>query len=137
MNSSSRSATPDSSFAAADRWLRDYGKAWEEASPQRAGELFTEDCRYYETPFSKPEIGRDGVARYWQAVPDSQSEVVFQHQVLAIQGQSVIAHWSASFTRVPSGVHVKLDGVFALEFTDAGLCSSLREWWHREETPPT
>ncbi len=125
------------SQAGADNWLRNYGKAWKEAAPQRASELFTEDCRYYETPFSKPEIGRDGVAKYWQAVPDSQSEVVFQHQVLAIQGQSVIAHWSASFTRVPSGVHVKLDGVFALEFTDAGLCSSLREWWHREETPPT
>ena len=54
------------SQAGADNWLRNYGKAWEEAAPQRAGELFTEDCRYYETPFSEPEIGRDGVAKYWQ-----------------------------------------------------------------------
>ncbi|TAK42864.1 MAG: nuclear transport factor 2 family protein [Betaproteobacteria bacterium] len=125
------------SSAAADSWLRNYGSAWEQASPQAARKLFTEDCRYFETPFSKPAIGRDGVARYWQAVPDSQTDVAFSHEVLAIQGQTVIAHWSASFTRVPSGNRVKLDGVFVLEFTDAGLCSSLREWWHREETPST
>lgn len=137
MNNFSRSAMPDFSFAAADRWLRDYGKAWEQASPRLASALFTEDCRYYETPFAEPAVGRDGVAGYWQAVPDSQTDITFRHEVLAIQGRTVIAHWSASFTRVPSGIRVKLDGVFVLEFDDAGLCSSLREWWHREETAPT
>lgn len=136
MSSSSRSARPDPFFAAADRWLRDYGKAWEQASPQLASALFTDDCRYYETPFAAPAIGRDGVARYWQAVPDSQADIAFRHQVLAIQGPNVIAHWSASFTRVPTGIRVRLDGVFVLEFDANGLCRSLREWWHREETAP-
>jgi hypothetical protein len=32
---------------------------------------------------------------------------------------------------------VRLDGVFVLEFSEDGLCRSLREWWHRDEaTPP-
>jgi hypothetical protein len=36
-----------------------------------------------------------------------------------------------------TGTRVNLDGVFMLEFSDAGTCSTLREWWHREETPPS
>lgn len=102
--------------------------------PDIAIQLFSDDCRYFETPFSEPQIGREGVARYWQAVPESQSDITFRYQVLAVQAQTVIAHWSASFTRIPSHTRVNLDGVFVLEFTDAGLCSTLREWWHREET---
>ena len=103
--------------------------------PVQAAELFSEDCRYYETPFSAPAVGRDAVRSYWQAVPEGQVGVSFRFRVLAVQSRTVLAHWSASFTRVPTGARVNLDGVFLLEFVDSGLCSSLREWWHREETP--
>ncbi len=122
-------------LVAADNWLKKYGRAWEEGAPHLASELFTDDCSYFETPFSEPEIGRNGVFKYWQAVPDSQSNVTFHYRVLAVQAQTVIAHWYASFTRIPSRTRVNLDGMFVLEFADTGLCSTLREWWHREETP--
>lgn len=123
------------SFAAADRWLTEYGRAWEEGDPRLAAGLFAEGCRYFETPFSEPAAGRDGVQKYWQAVPGGQTDVSFRWRILAVQAQTVIAHWGASFTRVSNGSHVKLDGVFVLEFDDSGLCSTLREWWHREEAP--
>ena len=121
--------------ATADRWLKKYGQAWQEGDPRLAARLFTETCRYFETPFSEPAVGRGGVSKYWQAVPDGQTDITFRFRVLAVQSQTVIAHWNASFTRVSSGAHVKLDGMFVLEFDDSGLCSSLREWWHREEAP--
>ena len=122
--------------ADAERWLKSYGEAWEQRSPERASELFSDDCRYYETPFMEPAVGRAGVLRYWQAVPEGQRDIVFQYRVLAVQSQTVMAHWSASFTRRANGKRVKLDGVFLLEYTPEGLCSSLREWWHREEAAP-
>jgi hypothetical protein len=121
--------------ATADDWLKKYGQAWEERAPHMAAQLFAEDCRYYETPFSEPQIGRDGVLKYWQAVPEGQIDVAFHYGVLSVQSHIVIAHWSASFTRISSRVRVRLDGVFLLEFNDQGLCSTLREWWHRDETP--
>lgn len=121
--------------SAANDWLMRYGNAWERADPAAAAVLFSPDCRYFETPFSEPAVGRDGVAAYWSAVPEGQAEVRFAHHLLAIQDRTVLAHWSAAFRRRATGVKVELDGMFALTFDDAGLCRELREWWHRRETP--
>lgn len=121
--------------ASAEDWLRRYGVAWEHADPAAAAELFTEDCQYFETPFSPPACGREGVLQYWSAVQEGQADVSFRFRLLAVQSSTVIAHWSASFTRRVSGSSVTLDGVFVLEFDNRGLCRTLREWWHREETP--
>ena len=120
----------------AEHWLQRYGDAWERADPAAAAQLFTEDCQYFETPFSPPACGREGVLRYWSAVPDGQADVSFRFRLLAVQVNTVIAHWSASLTRRASGSRVALDGVFVLEFDERGLCRTLREWWHREERPP-
>lgn len=117
----------------AEAWLARYGEAWTRGDPELAASLFSEDCRYYETPYAEPAVGRDGVRRYWQAVPDAQRDVNFAFTVLAVDSWRVIAHWNASFVRVPSGAQVALDGVFVLEFTDGATCRSLREWWHRSE----
>lgn len=120
---------------AAEDWLRRYGEAWERADPAAAAQLFTEDCQYFETPFSPPACGREGVLQYWSAVPEGQADVSFQYRLLAVQSSTAIAHWNASFTRRATGSGVALDGVFVLEFDDRGRCRSLREWWHREESP--
>jgi hypothetical protein len=119
----------------AEAWLARYGEAWIRADPALASSLFSDDCRYFETPYSEPAAGRAGVRRYWQAVPDGQRDVRFDFQVLAVDGGTVIAHWTASFVRVASGAQVALDGMFLLEFADASHCRSLREWWHRSESP--
>jgi ketosteroid isomerase-like protein len=120
----------------AEHWLQRYGDAWERADPAAAAQLFTEDCQYFETPFSPPACGPEGVLRYWSAVPEGQTDVSFRFRLLAVQSSTVIAHWSASFTRRANGSSVALDGVFVLEFDERGLCRTLREWWHREESPP-
>ena len=118
----------------AEAWLTRYGQAWTQGDPALAASLFSEDCRYYETPYSEPFVGRDGVHRYWQAVPDAQRDVRFGFKVLAVDGDAVVAHWQASFVRVSSGAQVALDGMFLLEFADASQCRTLREWWHRSES---
>lgn len=120
---------------AVEAWLARYGEAWMQADPDLAATLFSDDCRYYETPYSEPCVGRAGVRRYWQVVPEHQRDVRFGFRLLAVEGDSAVAHWTASFVRLASGARVRLDGVFLLEFTDGGLCHTLREWWHRAETP--
>ena len=119
-----------------ERWLHDYGQAWQHADPQRAAALFTDDCRYFETPFAPPAVGRDGVLAYWQAVPDGQADIAFAWRLVAVEGEVALAHWSASFTRKAGGTRVHLDGMFELAFdTGSGRCRTLREWWHAEERP--
>jgi nuclear transport factor 2 (NTF2) superfamily protein len=123
---------------ALERWLDAYGRAWETMDPDAAIALFTEDASYQETPYDDPMRGSDQIRAYWAGVPEAQRDIRFEHEILAVVGNRGIAHWQASFTRVPSGADVTLDGIFVLDFDPDGRCETLREWWRlREELPAT
>lgn len=115
------------------RWLAAYEKAWEERDAAQAGALFTGDARYFETPYAEPFVGRSGVEEYWARVTAGQRDVDFSSEVLAANGSTGIARWSARFTLADAGVGIELDGIFVLEFEDADTVRVLREWWM---TPP-
>ncbi|HEX2531916.1 MAG TPA: nuclear transport factor 2 family protein [Burkholderiaceae bacterium] len=119
---------------AVDRWLGFYGDAWVKRDPARAAALFAADAAYFETPFDAPFCGRDTIYAYWEAVPRSQENISFRSRAIAVTAETAIAHLEAAFTRIPGGQRVELDGVFFLAFDRAGLCTTLREWWHRRET---
>ena len=112
------------------RWLEAYGRAWQERDPAAAQALFSEDARYWETPYAEPFEGRGGVGEYWARVTADQDGVDFDYEVLAVAGVKGMARWSARFRSISGDVPVELDGVFVLEFSDADHVGSLREWWH-------
>jgi len=113
-----------------EKWLDAYGHAWETRDPQAIAELFTEEATYQETPFVEPMRGRAAIREYWMnAVVRTQQQIRFGYEILAVAGDSCIAHWWASFIRVATQARVKLDGIFLLTFTSGGLCRELREWW--------
>lgn len=118
-------------------WLEAYGRAWEEGDAAAAAALFAPDAAYYETPFDPPMTGREAIIAYWQeGAASAQRDVRFQYKALAVAGDLGLNHWTAAFTRVPSGVRVRLDGVMAVRFDTDGRCVEFREWWHRMESPP-
>jgi hypothetical protein len=119
------------------RWLDAYGRAWETGDADAAVQLYTPDVKYHETPFDEPDCGIEAVYGYCKEASDSQRDVRFWHDAHVVDGDRGIAHWGASFVRVPSGISVELDGIFVLKFDEHGKCSELREWWHRRETPAT
>src|SRR5262245_51431638 len=114
-------------------WLERYKKAWEERDPEAAASLFNDDVNYYETPFGPPARGKDGIRTYWSAATQHQKDIHFTYEIVSAGVNIGVARWSAEYTRVPSEVRARLDGVFVLEFDDIGRCESLREWWHRTE----
>jgi len=115
-------------------WLDGYGRAWENKDPDAAGALFAENASYHETPYDEPMQGRSAVVEYWSHVPRTQENIHFSYEVLGLQGDKAFVHWASSFTRIPSNSKVKLDGIFALRFDERNLCTSLREWWMRQES---
>ncbi len=123
---STRELTP----AAVEAWLARYEEAWEQRDPALAAALFTENAAYHEMPFDAPKAGRTGIRDYWATVTADQRDVDFKSQVVAVNGATAVARWSARLKSASSGVRVELDGVFVLTFEDGGLCSELREWWH-------
>jgi hypothetical protein len=116
--------------AALEAWLARYKNAWEQRDPAQAAALFTAEAPYHETPFDAPKAGGTGIRDYWATVTADQRDVDFKAHVVAVNGQTGIARWSARLTSASSGTKVELDGVFILRFDGSGLCSELREWWH-------
>jgi ketosteroid isomerase-like protein len=118
------------SNAALETWLQKYGAAWESRDAAAAGKLFTPDATYHEMPFDPAKQGRAAIHDYWKTVTADQREIKFESQVIAVNGNTGVAHWKATFKLASNGATVALDGVFVLEFDASGECKSLREWWH-------
>jgi hypothetical protein len=116
-----------------ETWLDAYGRAWETQDPGAAAELFTEDAAYHETPFAEPMRGRAEIVEYWSDVPRTQQDVSFDYEILATTETGGVAHWRASFLRLPANDPVELDGIFLVELDADGRCTEFREWWHIQE----
>ena len=115
---------------ALEAWLERYGAAWEARDASAAGRLFAAEARYHEAPFDEPKMDRAGIEDYWRGVTADQREVQFESRVIAVRGDTGVAHWSAKFRLASTGATVELDGIFVLEFDANGECRTLREWWH-------
>lgn len=127
--SSGVQAAPLSS-AALESWLQRYGAAWEARNAATAGQLFTAAATYHEMPFDPPKQGRAAIEEYWRTVTADQRDIKFESRVIAVNGNTGVAHWTATFRVASTGATLALDGVFVLEFDASGQCTALREWWH-------
>jgi len=114
-------------------WVAALGRAWEAKDAGAAAALFAEDATYQEDSFAEPMHGRDQIRAYWAEVPLTQENIVFNYEVIAVTGDLGVAHWWTSLERKPSGVPVKLDGVFAVTMDAHGRGKTFREWWQKQE----
>ncbi len=62
-------------------WLASLGQAWEARDAEAFAALFTEDVRYYWTPFEAPKEGREGVAAAFRAAVARQSDIRFGFEI--------------------------------------------------------
>jgi ketosteroid isomerase-like protein len=114
-------------------WLEEYGRAWMGRDARAAAELYTVDGTYQVTPFVEPMRGRAAILTYWTHVAETERDIEFGYEVLAVSAEMGIAQWWASFVIVPQGLQTKLDGIFVIDLDAEGRCRSLREWWHKEQ----
>jgi hypothetical protein len=116
-----------------NNWLDAYGRAWEARDPRAAAELYAADGTYQVTPFVEPLRGHEAIFDYWTEVARMETEISFSYEILAVLAQFGIARWRASFVIMPPGLPTKLDGIFLITLNAAGKCTSLREWWHKQQ----
>ena len=116
-------------------WLERYGEAWKKRNPKSAAELFSEDGTYQVTPFEEPMRGRAAIFEYWSHVAKTEQNIDFGFEILAATQEMGVARWWASFVIVPQALHTKLDGIFLIRLDAEGRCTSLREWWHKQQHP--
>lgn len=119
--------------AAFKSWLDAYGKAWESRDGKAATALYAQGGTYQVTPFVEPLRGRKAIFEYWSNVARTEENVQFGYEILVANRELNIARWSASFVIVPQGLKTKLDGIFVISLDEEGRCTSLREWWHKQQ----
>jgi hypothetical protein len=120
-----------------ENWLKRYGEAWETRDADKLVPLFTDDVLYYETPFDEAMHGSDAIRAYWSVLPMTQDHIHFHYRIVSVQPEQSVAQWWASFIRLPTKMHVKIDGVMICEFDENNRCRYFREWWHRHEVEDT
>lgn len=117
-----------------EAWLKKYGKAWERRDAKAAAELYAEDGTYQVTPFVEPMRGRTAILQYWTHVAQTEKDIRFGHEILAVTPEQGIARWWSSFVIIPPGLKTKLHGIFVIVLDGQGKCTQLREWWHKQQT---
>lgn len=116
-----------------DRWLSAYGAAWEAKDVETFVANFTDDARYYWTPFGAPKEGREGIAEAFSGAVANQRDIRFTYEILVAGDERCVAHWECSLVRPGSGQLIRLDGILTVEPAPGGLCAVFREWWHSDE----
>ena len=114
-------------------WLDAYGRSWADRNAEAATSLFAEDGCYQVTPFLEPMCGRQAIFEYWSEVVRTEEKITFGYEILVANAELNIARWSASFVIVPQGLQTQLDGIFLIALDQEGRCTSLREWWHKQQ----
>ena len=116
-----------------DTWLKTYGVAWEAKDADAFARLFTENVRYYWTPFEEPKTGRDGVAGAFKHAVANQQDIYFSYEILAVGEERCVARWWCTLARPDTCHPVRIDGILMLKPTTDGLGEEFREWWHSDE----
>lgn len=110
-----------------DAWLERYRTAWEDADPEAAAVLFTEDAVYRSSPFREPHIGSEGIHEYWARATGSQREVSVRIGRPVTEGNRTAVEWWA--TMHDDEAEITLPGILFLRFAPDGRCEELREAW--------
>lgn len=113
-------------------WLKLYRQAWEDKDPKRFSDLFSENIKYYWTPFNEPKVGKAEVCSAFENATSTQMNIKFGYDVLYFENNRGICRWWSKFIRISSGNLIMLDGIFFCEFDKNNLCKVFREWWHKD-----
>ena len=117
-----------------DRWLDGYFSAWISNDADDVAALFVEDAVYSVGPFTAAWTGRDEIVRRW--IGGAQEDVEYAYEILAVEGDTGIAHWNVKATSEGRTARGEWDGILVITFAPDGRCREHREWLVRRELPP-
>lgn len=115
---------------AAEKFLAQYKEAWETRNAELAASLFTRDAHYWENPFGEPIVGRDAIGAYWKAATHAQEDIHFAAGQFLCVRYTLVAEWTCTYTRRPSGERRELAGILLADFYGDQV-RTFREYWHR------
>jgi hypothetical protein len=113
------------------RWLDAYFAAWITNEPDDVSALFADDATYSIGPFAEEWVGRAEIVRRW--TDGAQEDVEYAYEILAVQGDTGIAHWNVRARAEGEAARSESDGILLITFAPDGRCRDHREWLVRRE----
>ncbi|MEP7291773.1 MAG: nuclear transport factor 2 family protein, partial [Chloroflexota bacterium] len=115
-------------------WLENYIIAWKSYDPEAIGALFSEDARYYYSPFDEPLVGREAIVASWLEDPDEPNTYDAHYEPLTVEGNiAVINGRSRYFAPGSEIISTEFDNIFVIRFDDHGHCVDFREWYMKKQ----
>jgi ketosteroid isomerase-like protein len=107
-------------------WIDGYERAWRSPGTAMLRELFTEDARYYRSPYADPVEGIEAIARMWEAERDGPDEVfTMAAEIVAVERDTGVGR---VLVRYGDPVHQEYRDLWVVRFAEDGRCSSFEEW---------
>ncbi|HVN55402.1 MAG TPA: nuclear transport factor 2 family protein [Anaerolineaceae bacterium] len=109
-----------------ENWVEGYTQAWNSNDPADIGALFSEDARYYTSPFVEtPWRGRDAIIQHWLQGKDEPGSFRFRYEVLAAAGDTgVMRGWTLYLQ--PQREYAN---IWVIRFDDQGRCREFTEFF--------
>ncbi len=122
----------------ANRWIRNYSKAWRGKDARTIASLFTEDATYNSHPFRPVNQGRKSILEYTLGALDVEQVYEVRFGKPIVEGsRAAVEYWTTMREKVED---VTLAGYVMLRFAKNGLCKELRDYWvlqtGRLQAPP-
>jgi ketosteroid isomerase-like protein len=112
-----------------ERWLTSYRRAWRSDNPADIKALFTEEATYSPYPFAGAWHGVDQIVEGWIGHHDSEKIWTFEHEILAIDGDTAIIHGETHYDASPEEPESDFSNIWLVRFAEDGRAREFREWW--------
>jgi hypothetical protein len=113
-------------------WLEKLINIWKTKSPNRVLDLVAEKFQWHETSFDKLITTKRDLLQEWQTVLD-QDDIAVTYEILSVENNIGIAHWSATFIRLPSKEKAELDGIYKVSLDENGKCTEFHQWYNSKQ----
>ncbi|WP_291079310.1 nuclear transport factor 2 family protein [Hyphomonas sp.] len=110
-----------------DAWLAAYARAQDGGDVALLGSLFSDNAKFFETPFHAPIEGREAISDVFAAVWARLTDVSFEIEKIS----DGWAHWTSGAIIEALDEPQRSNGILKADLDDEGRCSSLTFWTER------
>jgi hypothetical protein len=115
---------------AAERWAREWERAWREHDAERVGALYADGASFQTGPFR--EISDPEEYAAWAfGTEEPGGEIRFGAPVVVGEGRAAVEWWA--IVREPDGPETTIAGVSLLHFDADGAVVAERAYWNEDD----
>ena len=116
-----------------ETFLNSFMDSWKNLEGEKTCDLMADKLEYYENPIDKPLISKEQVRPLWKIVPENQSNIEYNGEILFQDENSCIYHFKMQRTMTKTNIVQNIDGVFEIKLNNENLLTYFKQWRFTKE----